>query len=125
VCPSVHSRNREFKSPRTRTGLRLRGPLPALAPEPLIPAQVILAGGGRVLFVPDVEAMFRATGPGCSGGRGSGDSPENDRSVRRTRPANHRENPGGGVSREAEPVSCVRTLEKALLLPEEHPFARE
>ena len=49
--------------------LRLRGPLPALAPEPVVPAQAILAGGGRVLFVPEPRSDFRATGPDCSGGR--------------------------------------------------------
>jgi hypothetical protein len=37
-----------------------------------VPAQAILAGGGRVLCCPGLEAIFRATGPGCSGGRGPG-----------------------------------------------------
>ena len=40
------------------------------------------------------------------------DPQDNDRSVRRTRPANPLRNPGSASAREAEPVSCLRTLER-------------
>jgi hypothetical protein len=43
-------------SPR---GHRLRGPLPAVALEPVVPTQAILTGRGRVFLVPELQETQR------------------------------------------------------------------
>src|SRR5580700_6710871 len=68
--------------------LRLRGPLPAFAPEPVFPSQVILAGGGRVLVVPEPRRDVPRRRTRLLRRAGFRDPQDNDRSVRRTRPAN-------------------------------------